>query len=142
MRPKFGRCGAFAVPLLLTTRAPPARLCAPLTRTAYGAATLHVSLDGTRSIQQLSTLPPQPPKSVRVVFVSDTHSQLADVDIPPGDVLCHTGDITFCAHGGITTLKEFNEQLKALPHEHKVVIAGNHDKRSVCSNRFLNWFPR
>ena len=82
---------------LLTRRAPPPRLCAPLTVQRYGkASALHVGLDGTRSIQQPASLPPKPPSAVRVVFVSDTHSQLSDIDVPHGDVFCHTGDITFC----------------------------------------------
>ena len=55
--------------------------------------------------------------------------QLDAITIPPGDILCHTGDITFCARGGRTALADFNEQLRSLPHQHKVVIAGNHDKR-------------
>ena len=102
---------------------------APLTTLRYGTAALHVDLYGTRAVQRLSALPPQLPGSVRVVFVSDTHSQLADVEVPPGDIFCHTGDITFCANGGLQTLLEFNAQLAELPHAHKVVIAGNHDKR-------------
>ena len=42
-----------------------------------------------------------------------------------GDILCHTGDITFCARGGAATLQAFNEQIAKLPHTHKVVIAGD-----------------
>ena len=41
----------------------------------------------------------------------------------------HTGDLTFCSTGGLDTLKDFNAQIESLPHEHKVVIAGNHDRR-------------
>lgn len=121
---------------LLSPRAPPPRLCAPLNTDKYGRASLHVSLDGTRSIHQQSSLPPKPADTVRLVFVSDTHSQLEDVDVPPGDVLCHTGDITFCAQGGLDTLEQFNNQLKKLPHTHKVVIAGNHDRRIEQLGRF------
>ena len=114
----------------------PPRLCAPLTVEKYGSASLHVSLDGMRSIQTKATLPPPPRDSVRLVFVSDTHGQLADIDIPHGDILCHTGDITFCAGGGLSSLEGFNRQLAALPHAHKVVIAGNHDKRLEQLGRY------
>ena len=114
--------------------APPRRAgvpwaCSPLTVERYGPASLHVSLDGTRSIQKFSSLPEQPSGSVRIVLVSDTHNQLSEIAIPPGDIFVHTGDITFCSSGGVNTLKDFNAQLEALPHEHKIVIAGNHDRR-------------
>ena len=84
-------------------RAQQLRLCAPLTVAKYGPASLHISLDGTRLIQ--TSLPAQPRNSVRIVFVSDTHSQLDDICIPDGDILCHTGDITFCASGGLSSLQ-------------------------------------
>jgi hypothetical protein len=65
---------------------------------------------------------------VRVVIISDTHERLHEVALPLGDVLVHTGDITFCARGGFTTLATFNEYMSTLPHPHKIVIAGNHDR--------------
>lgn len=74
-------------------------------------------------------MPPTPQGSVRCVFVSDTHSHLGKLDLPMGDVLCHTGDISFCSQGGKAMLEAFDQQLAALPHPHKVVIAGNHDRR-------------
>ena len=134
------RTACCAAAALLFTAAPPPRShvfnCAPLNTERYGRSSLYVSLDGKRSIQQVGHLPPQPADSVRLVFVSDTHSQLNDVDLPLGDVLCHTGDITFCAHGGLQALEEFNRQLKSLPHKHKIVIAGNHDRRLEQLGRF------
>lgn len=60
---------------------------------------------------------------VTVVCVSDTHN--SEADLPDGDVLIHAGDLT---KGG--TLKELQDALdwlKAQPHAHKIVIAGNHD---------------
>ena len=131
-----------AVSTVLTARSPaartpaPAQMCAPLTVRAYGSSALHVDLDGTRAVRRLTALPPKPEGAVRLVFVSDTHSQLSDVELPEGDILIHTGDITFCARGGLTTLQEFNEQLAALPFEHKIVIAGNHDRRLEQLGRF------
>lgn len=102
----------------------------PLNVQRYGqGACLHVAPTGVRRVCRTTELPGQPKQSVRLVIISDTHSQLDAVTIPAGDILCHTGDITFCARGGRTALADFNEQLRSLPHQHKLVIAGNHDKR-------------
>ncbi|KAF2496766.1 Metallo-dependent phosphatase [Lophium mytilinum] len=69
-------------------------------------------------------LRPKPPISpIRVVCVSDTHNGTPEV--PEGDLLIHAGDLT-----NTGTLKELQAQinwLSALPHTHKIVIAGNHD---------------
>ena len=64
-------------------------------------------------------------RRLRLVAISDTHNKHDDLVLPPGDVLIHGGD---CTWGG--TLKEveaFNAWLGTLPHEHKIVVAGNHD---------------
>lgn len=127
----FVLLSAFAAP-----RAPPPRLCAPLTIDAYGLAALHVDLEGTRSVRRLSAMPERPDGCTRIVFVSDTHAQFGELKLPDGDVLVHTGDITFCARGGLKTLREFNTQLASLPHRHKIVIGGNHDKRLEQLGRF------
>lgn len=47
------------------------------------------------------------------------------VRVPDGDVFVHAGDGT--NHGRVDEVYKFAAQLKALPHKHKVVIAGNHD---------------
>jgi len=97
----------------------------PLNVQRYGqGACLHVAPTGVRRVCRTTELPGQPKQSVRLVIISDTHSQLDAVTIPAGDILCHTGDITFCARGGRTALADFNEQLRSLPHQHKLVIAG------------------
>ncbi len=62
---------------------------------------------------------------MRIVAISDTHALHRSVDIPPGDVLVHAGDIT--GHGAIDEVRGFNTFLATLPHPHKIVIAGNHD---------------
>ena len=80
------------------TRSTHPTLCAPLTVTRYGNGTsLHVDLKGTRSVRRPGALPQKPARSVRIVFVSDTHNQLSQMEIPDGDILVHTGDITFCS---------------------------------------------
>lgn len=78
-------------------------------------------------------LPTKPPNTARLVLISDTHGKHDWVDVPNGDVLCHTGDITvgwqnrLCCCRSVATLKAFDAWLGDLPHRHKVVIGGNHD---------------
>jgi Icc-related predicted phosphoesterase len=60
----------------------------------------------------------------RLVLLSDTHG-LFDVPVPDGDILIHAGD--FSARGGLVEVSLFNDYLGALPHRHKIMIAGNHD---------------
>lgn len=62
---------------------------------------------------------------MRIVAISDTHALHGSVTIPPGDVLVHAGDLT--RRGLLADVREFDEFLVALPHRHKIVIAGNHD---------------
>ena len=62
---------------------------------------------------------------VKIVVISDTHNRHAQVEIPEGDILIHAGDIT--SKGALRDLRRFNKFLGELPHEHKIVIAGNHD---------------
>ena len=60
---------------------------------------------------------------ISVVCISDTHN--TQPDLPPGDILVHAGDLS---HDG--TFSEIQAQLDWLneqPHQHKVVISGNHD---------------
>jgi predicted phosphohydrolase len=63
---------------------------------------------------------------MRLVCVADTH--LYERWLPPvpdGDVLIHAGDML--QHGTMAELEQAAEWLRALPHPHKLVIAGNHD---------------
>ena len=62
---------------------------------------------------------------MRVVCISDTHGMHSRVAVPDGDLLIHAGDIT--SRGELSIVEQFNEWLGRLPHQHKVVIAGNHD---------------
>ena len=48
------------------------------------------------------------------------------ISIPDGDVLIHAGD--FCSEGESVEARSFGEFFRSLPHRHKVVIAGNHDR--------------
>lgn len=71
-----------------------------------------------------SSSPPLSNPPIRIVCISDTHT-LTTPYIPDGDILIHAGDL---ANAG--TPAEIQAQidwLDALPHAHKIVIAGNHD---------------
>lgn len=67
--------------------------------------------------------PPRGRPPIRVVCISDTHD--AVVDVPPGDVLVHAGDLTNA--GSAADIQRQLDWLKGLPHRVKVVVAGNHD---------------
>ena len=78
--------------------------------------------------------PKKVPGTVRLVLVSDTHGhhlceahghKHASPSIPDGDVLIHAGDFTSTGREG--EVRDFNTWLGALPHQTKIVIAGNHD---------------
>jgi Icc-related predicted phosphoesterase len=66
---------------------------------------------------------------MRVVCISDTHGKHRDFEIPDGDLLVFAGDLM---NGGyedeVSLVRDFNAWLGGLPHKHKVVIAGNHDR--------------
>ncbi|KAG6905415.1 hypothetical protein DXG01_002849 [Tephrocybe rancida] len=69
-------------------------------------------------------LPASPgPEWTRFVCISDTHSR--QFDIPDGDVLLHSGDLTNL--GLEEEFKDALEWLYSLPHKIKIIIAGNHD---------------
>lgn len=62
---------------------------------------------------------------MRLVFISDTHSQHDLLRLPEGDVLLHCGD--FSKKGELPDVQRFLDWFGAQPHRHKVLIAGNHD---------------
>lgn len=68
---------------------------------------------------------PGNPDFLRIVCVSDTHSQHEMVQLPPGDILVHTGD--FSMKGRENEVRAFNKWLGKIPFKHKVVVAGNHE---------------
>ena len=82
-----------------------------------------------RFLDFLFTLPgsnPQPlSPSLRIVCISDTHCNIKP-NIPDGDLHIHAGDLT-----NLGNPKEIQAQidwLDSLPHEHKIAIAGNHER--------------
>ncbi|CAI9735082.1 metallophosphoesterase domain-containing protein 1-like isoform X1 [Octopus vulgaris] len=68
-----------------------------------------------------------PDKYLRFVCISDTHCNIEKKEdfVPEGDVLLHAGDFSNC--GRLSNIKKFNDFLGSLPHQYKIVIAGNHD---------------
>lgn len=62
---------------------------------------------------------------MKIVCLSDTHGLHRRVRVPDGDVMVHAGDFT--GRGEPSEVDNFLDWLAALPHEHKVFTAGNHD---------------
>jgi 3',5'-cyclic AMP phosphodiesterase CpdA len=63
---------------------------------------------------------------VRIICISDTHGQHADLLVPDGEILIHAGD--FMTYGRAPReIIDFNTWLSRQSHRHKIVIAGNHD---------------
>ena len=88
-------------------------------------------------IRSLSS-PVQLKGTLRVVCISDTHGKHRKLmDIPSGDVLLHCGDFT--DRGTHEEIRDFNDWLGTLPHQHKVVIAGNHDVCMDAVEYDLHW---
>ncbi|MDQ3799180.1 MAG: metallophosphatase domain-containing protein [Acidobacteriota bacterium] len=70
----------------------------------------------------------------RIVCLSDTHNYSSEqIRIPDGDILIHAGDATI--QGTIDEIVWFNEWFAALPHRHKIFVAGNHDRLFETNNR-------
>lgn len=62
---------------------------------------------------------------MRIVAVADTHTFESDLVVPDGDVFLHAGDML--RSGSLEELEGVAEWILALPHRHKVIVAGNHD---------------
>jgi Icc-related predicted phosphoesterase len=61
----------------------------------------------------------------RIVCLSDTHNCNEQIKVPDGDILIHAGDATI--RGTRDEIVFFNQWFAALPHRHKIFVAGNHD---------------
>lgn len=64
-------------------------------------------------------------RTLRLVAMADTHGRHRELVVPDGDVVIHAGDLT--ERGTRQSVADVARFLGALPHKHKVVIAGNHD---------------
>ena len=96
--------------------------------------------DGKGLVVPVSKLCARAAGTLRLVVISDTHGKhhQLSTSLPEGDILVHSGDllsrnasIGFNSGGAhwraLAALRDFNEWLGALPHAHKIVVAGNHD---------------
>ena len=89
-------------------------------------------------------LPPSPPSTrIRLVCISDTHT-LKPSSLPSGDVLIHAGDFTNT--GSVSEIQDQIDWLSALPYDHKIAIAGNHDsfldprsRQSEDEGKHIEW---
>lgn len=61
----------------------------------------------------------------KIVCISDTHGQHGRLQVPDGDIVVHSGDMT--SHGYLDQFGDFLDWFSSLPHSHKILIAGNHD---------------
>jgi Icc-related predicted phosphoesterase len=62
---------------------------------------------------------------MRIVAVADTHLCHHAFAVPDGDIFIHAGDLS--GSGTLEELTEVRDWIHALPHAHKIVVAGNHD---------------
>jgi len=62
---------------------------------------------------------------MNIVHISDTHGFHRKVNVPFGDVLIHSGDIS--NRGEKHQVEDFIDWLVNQPHKYKIFIAGNHD---------------
>jgi len=73
---------------------------------------------------------------IRIVCVSDTHNDDLTGKVPAGDVFLHAGDMT--DDGTHEELETALRWIRKLPHQLKVVIAGNHDLALDSSHSAYN----
>lgn len=64
---------------------------------------------------------------MRIACISDTHGFHRRLDVPEADILIHAGDFS-SLRATVDDLDDFNDWLAGLPHRHKILVAGNHDK--------------
>ncbi|KAI1079213.1 calcineurin-like phosphoesterase [Whalleya microplaca] len=68
--------------------------------------------------------PPRNKPPIKVVCLSDTHESIVQ-DVPAGDLLIHCGDTV--NDGTAASIQKQIDWLVSLPHQHKVLVCGNHD---------------
>jgi Icc-related predicted phosphoesterase len=70
----------------------------------------------------------------RIVCLSDTHNCNEQIVVPDGDILIHAGDATIT--GTVDEIVKFNRWFANLPHEIKILVAGNHDWLFETNNNY------
>jgi Icc-related predicted phosphoesterase len=62
---------------------------------------------------------------MKLVLISDTHGLHDKITVPDGELLIHAGDMSMM--GKVEEIVKFATWFAKLPHERKIIIAGNHD---------------
>lgn len=62
---------------------------------------------------------------MKIVAISDTHGQHKLLELPQGDMLVHSGDVS--KMGYKDQVKDFLKWFSSLDFKYKIFIAGNHD---------------
>lgn len=62
---------------------------------------------------------------MKIVCISDTHSQHAKIKIPEGDIIIHSGDATMS--GSADRVESFLQWYGSLDFKKRILVAGNHD---------------
>ena len=90
---------------------------------------LKTNVDHLFSVRSISTSNNTPLKPIRIVFISDTHSSHEGLgELPPGDLLIHSGDFTESRPPKPPEYKQFIDWYASQPHKNKVLISGNRDQ--------------
>lgn len=76
---------------------------------------------------------------MKIVCISDIHNKQKHINMPEGDVVVCTGDIS--SRGYDHELKNFIKWYSKLPYKRKVLICGNHDIGAEIefSTEFKEW---
>ena len=64
---------------------------------------------------------------IKITCVSDTHQRHQELDLPGGDILIHSGDFMSSGYDSVELL-DFLNWLYHQPYNHKILVAGNHDR--------------
>ena len=62
---------------------------------------------------------------MKIITISDTHSQHLGLKLPEGDMIIHAGDVS--GSGSAVAVKSFLNWFSNLDYKYKIFIAGNHD---------------
>jgi predicted phosphohydrolase len=73
--------------------------------------------------------------NIYLVLLADTHGFHRRLIILDGDIVIFAGD--FYLYGDLSELDGFNAFLGRLPHQYKIVVAGNHDYVALSFSRLF-----
>lgn len=62
---------------------------------------------------------------MKIVLISDTHTKHKEIQVPDGDMIILSGDLSF--NGRDHEILDFLKWYSELPHKYKIMIPGNHD---------------